>query len=95
MEGRDIASVVFADAPVKLYLQARPDLRAERRAAERAGDVERSRRRSRERDVATPRTTPHEPAPGATVIDTSELDPRRRSRPPSPSCGERAPELLP
>ena len=58
MEGRDIASVVFADAPVKLYLRARPDLRAERRAAERVGDVERVRRRSASGIVATPPRRP-------------------------------------
>ena len=50
MEGRDIASVVFVDAPVKLYLQARSELRAERRAAERVGDVERRGAALRERD---------------------------------------------
>jgi cytidylate kinase len=32
MEGRDIASVVFTDAPVKLYLVADPSARAARRA---------------------------------------------------------------
>ena len=38
MEGRDIGTVVFPDAPVKLYLTADPAVRAARRAAElRAG----------------------------------------------------------
>jgi len=34
IEGRDIGSVVFPDAVLKAYLNARPDVRAERRAAE-------------------------------------------------------------
>jgi cytidylate kinase len=39
VEGRDIGSVVAPDAPVKLYLTADPDARAERRAAELAKDT--------------------------------------------------------
>jgi cytidylate kinase len=34
LEGRDIGSVVFPDAVLKVYLNARPDVRAERRAHE-------------------------------------------------------------
>ena len=34
MEGRDIGTVVFPDAAIKVYLTARPDVRAARRAAE-------------------------------------------------------------
>lgn len=34
MEGRDIGTVVFPDAILKVYLTARPEVRAERRAAE-------------------------------------------------------------
>jgi cytidylate kinase len=34
LEGRDIGTVVFPDAVLKVYLSARPDIRAERRAAE-------------------------------------------------------------
>ncbi|MBP7930056.1 MAG: (d)CMP kinase [Acidimicrobiia bacterium] len=34
MEGRDIGSVVFPDAVVKVYLEADPDVRARRRLAE-------------------------------------------------------------
>jgi len=74
MEGRDIASVVFADAPVKLYLQAPPELRARRRVAERVGGAEEIEAALRGRDARDAQTTPHEPAPGAVVIDTSELD---------------------
>ncbi|HEY8527215.1 MAG TPA: (d)CMP kinase [Acidimicrobiales bacterium] len=34
VEGRDIGTVVFPDADLKVYLTARPEVRAERRAAE-------------------------------------------------------------
>jgi cytidylate kinase len=34
LEGRDIGTVVFPDAVLKVYLNARPEVRAERRAAE-------------------------------------------------------------
>jgi CMP/dCMP kinase len=34
LEGRDIGTVVFPDAVLKVYLSARPEVRAERRAAE-------------------------------------------------------------
>jgi cytidylate kinase len=34
LEGRDIGTVVFPDAQLKVYLNARPEVRAERRAAE-------------------------------------------------------------
>jgi cytidylate kinase len=34
LEGRDIGTVVFPDAVLKVYLTARPGVRAERRAAE-------------------------------------------------------------
>src|SRR4029450_14016655 len=37
LEGRDIGTVVFPDARLKVYLTARPDVRAERRAAEGTG----------------------------------------------------------
>ncbi|HEX6420228.1 MAG TPA: (d)CMP kinase [Acidimicrobiales bacterium] len=37
LEGRDIGTVVFPDAVLKVYLNARPEVRAERRAAEVTG----------------------------------------------------------
>jgi cytidylate kinase len=73
MEGRDIASVVFADAPVKLYLHARPEVRARRRAAERAGASAETEAALHARDARDARTNPHRPAPGAVLIDTSAL----------------------
>lgn len=40
VEGRDIGTVVFPDATVKIYLDARPEERARRRLADRAVDRE-------------------------------------------------------
>jgi CMP/dCMP kinase len=40
IEGRDIGTVVFPDARLKLYLTASPRVRAERRVAEAGGDVD-------------------------------------------------------
>jgi cytidylate kinase len=37
MEGRDIGTVVFPDATLKVYLTASPEVRARRRAAEKGG----------------------------------------------------------
>jgi cytidylate kinase len=42
MEGRDIGSVVFPDADVKIYLDASPDERARRRASDEAHAIGRS-----------------------------------------------------
>ena len=71
IEGRDMGSVVFADAPVKLYLEADPAARADRRARERVGgDVEQALHARDRRDM---QVNPFEPAAGAVVIDTTEL----------------------
>lgn len=73
MEGRDIGSVVFPDAPVKLYLVADEAARAARRADERArGDVEVV-DELKARDDADARTNPFVPPDGAEVIDTGAL----------------------
>jgi cytidylate kinase len=80
MEGRDIGTNVFPDAAVKVYLTARPDVRAARRAAELRADgdevddaqvlaalLERDRRDST-RAVAPLRT-----AADAVELDTSDM----------------------
>ena len=73
VEGRDIGSVVFPDAPVKLFLTAEPDKRGERRAEQRGvadpGEVEEALVR---RDLKDARVNPFEPAADAIVIDTSD-----------------------
>ena len=70
MEGRDIGSVVFPDARVKLFLSADPDERVRRRAGERPGITEDVGRSLRSRDSIDARTVPLEPAPGAVLLDT-------------------------
>jgi cytidylate kinase len=74
MEGRDIATVVFPDAPLKLFLRADPDRRVDRRADQRGvADAGVVRDALEQRDARDARTNPLEPAPGAVVIDTTDL----------------------
>jgi cytidylate kinase len=95
MEGRDIASVVFADAPVKLYLRARREDRATRRAAQRHGEPATIARALENRDERDARTIPHEPTPDAVVIDTSDLDVAGTLEAALAAMRERAPEMVP
>ncbi len=95
MEGRDIATVVFADAPVKLYLQAPADVRARRRAAERAVGGRGVEEALRGRDARDAQTNPHRPAPDAVVVDTGELDAGATLDAALEAVRELAPELLP
>jgi len=93
MEGRDIGSAVFPDAPVKVFLVAAPQERAGRRleergAAEVAGAL-------LERDRRDARVNPFVPAEDAVVIDTSDLDVIGTLRAALTVVAERAPELLP
>ena len=93
MEGRDIGSVVFPDAPVKLYLAAEPRERAGRRVEERgATDVAGA---LHERDRRDARVNPFVPSPDAVVIDTSDLDVAATLRAAMAAVAARAPELLP
>jgi CMP/dCMP kinase len=72
MEGRDIGTVVFPEAPVKIFLTADPDARGSRRLAERSPDRAIV-RALHERDEQDARVNPLEPAADATVIDTTDL----------------------
>ena len=76
IEGRDIGSVVFPDARLKLYLTASPRVRAERRVAEAGGDVDEIERAIASRDDSdTSRADgPLRKADGSRVVDTSGLD---------------------
>jgi CMP/dCMP kinase len=71
VEGRDIGTVVFPDAPVKLFITASPTARVERRADERGGDGSQVARALHERDARDAQVNPFEPAEGATIVDTS------------------------
>ncbi len=80
VDGRDIGTVVFPDARVKVFLTAAPEERARRRLSQegRAVDRESLGRTSREllsRDAAdtTRAVAPLRPAPDALVLDTTAL----------------------
>jgi len=76
MEGRDIGTVVFPDAVLKVYLTARPEVRAERRTAEATGldyatvaaDIARRDAFDQGRDVSPARA-----ADDSVEVDTSDL----------------------
>lgn len=81
MEGRDIGTVVFPDAQVKVYLDADPRVRAVRRAAEleakgQPADVDEIAKAIAERDHrdATREDSPMKPAADAVRLDTSGLN---------------------
>lgn len=73
VEGRDIGSVVFPDATLKVYLVATPLVRAERRVAQHGGDVAEIARAIAERDErdSTRADSPLRQTPDAVVVDTS------------------------
>jgi cytidylate kinase len=73
VEGRDIGSVVFPDATLKVYLVATPLVRAERRVAQHGGDVAEIARAIAERDDrdSTRADSPLRQTPDAVVVDTS------------------------
>ena len=75
IEGRDIGSVVFPDAELKLYLTASPRVRAERRVAEAGGDVDEIERAIAARDHydSTRDDSPLTEAAGSTLVDTTGL----------------------
>ena len=78
VEGRDIGTVVFPDAPVKVFLTADPDVRARRRAADPEAEghtVEGILEQIARRDEAdTSRAaSPLRAADDAVTIDTSDL----------------------
>ena len=81
LDGRDIGTVIFPDADVKIFVTATPEVRARRRAAEltRAGervneaDVLADIRRRDARDSGRA-AAPLKAAPDAHLLDTTQLD---------------------
>ncbi|MEX1124461.1 MAG: (d)CMP kinase [Acidimicrobiia bacterium] len=75
IEGRDIGSVVFPDATLKIFLDARPEVRAGRRSVETGKDHSAVMKDLGRRDrfdssrATSPLTVPED----AVVIDTSDL----------------------
>lgn len=81
MDGRDIGTVVFPDAPIKLFVTAGAKERARRRWAELqargvAADLDQVEAELRARDAqdAGRSVAPMKPAEDATVLDTTALD---------------------
>jgi len=75
VEGRDIGSVVFPDATVKIYLDARADVRAVRRATQDGVDPDDvlADLEVRDRKDSTRKTSPLTVPDGAMLINTSDL----------------------
>ena len=75
LEGRDIGSVVFPDAELKLYLTAAPRVRAERRVAESGGNVDEIAEAIERRDQhdLSRVDSPLVKADGSIVVDTTGL----------------------
>jgi cytidylate kinase len=87
MEGRDIGTVVFPDAQLKIFLTASPEIRAERRWREhqQKGDsidlartldeIHQRDQRDRERS-----TSPLRQAPDAVLVDSTAMQPEEVAR---------------
>lgn len=80
MDGRDIGTVVFPDAEVKLFMTARPEVRAQRRYLElrmkgQPADLQAVTGNIRQRDLddTTRAADPLRQAPDAVVIDNSDI----------------------
>ncbi len=75
VEGRDIGTVVFPDAELKLYLTASPRVRAERRVAEAGGDVDEIEASIAARDQydSSRADSPLREADGGVLVDTTGL----------------------
>src|SRR5262245_27738595 len=78
LDGRDIGTIIFPDADVKIFVEATAEERARRRALELGGqvneadilaDIRRRDERDKNRAVA-----PLKPAPDAHLLDTTHLD---------------------
>lgn len=73
VEGRDIGTVVFPNAILKVFLTASPDVRAERRVGESGGDISAVAASIAERDHldSTRLDSPLRPSEGSVVVDSS------------------------
>jgi cytidylate kinase len=73
VEGRDIGTVVFPDAILKVFLTASPEVRAERRVGQTGGDIQAVAASIAERDYldSTRIDSPLKPSPESVVVDSS------------------------
>ena len=75
VEGRDIGTVVFPDATLKVFLTASPAVRAQRRVAQSGGDVVVIEEQIRQRDHldSTRADSPLRESKDSLLIDTTDL----------------------
>lgn len=75
-EGRDCGTIVFPDAPIKVYLTAKSENRALRRALEHGSDPHevQSAQKIRDQQDSTRKAAPLQIPENALVIDTTDLD---------------------
>ena len=73
VEGRDIGTVVFPDAILKVFLTASPEVRAERRVGQTGGDIATVAASIAERDHldSTRLDSPLRPSDGSVIVDSS------------------------
>ena len=73
VEGRDIGTVVFPDAILKVFLTASPEVRAERRVGQTGGDITAVAASIAERDHldSTRLDSPLRPSGGSVIVDSS------------------------
>ena len=73
VEGRDIGTVVFPDAILKVFLTASPEVRAERRVGQTGGDIAAVAASIAERDYldSTRLDSPLKPSSDSVVVDSS------------------------
>jgi CMP/dCMP kinase len=80
MEGRDIGTKVFPDADIKIFLDAKIDVRAERRVKQVSADTDRAKAKQiteqmlqRDHRDSTRTESPLVPAPDAVIVDSSNM----------------------
>jgi CMP/dCMP kinase len=78
MEGRDIGTVVFPKADVKIFLEAAPDVRVERRLKQRGADAQQNLKvaaelEKRDQRDRTRAASPLVAAPDAVILDSTHL----------------------
>ena len=73
VEGRDIGTVVFPDAILKVFLTASPEVRAERRVGQTGGEITAVAASIAERDHldSTRLDSPLRPSEGSVIVDSS------------------------
>lgn len=85
MEGRDIGTAVFPDAEVKIFLDAAPEVRGNRRFRQAAPQEQPTARQMESRQSPTPKTTEQQQTDEQAIIDEMrERDRRDRTRAESP-----------